>query len=136
MPTKGLSLVGFMDQPQALHHFRSACIPSIDDDAALIAEHAKAIAKLGAPIARIGQPDIQDILPQHAAYVGALSQFPWVAETLANCKNPAFKMVEIDPLLAYQFTVDSDRSKQHCGGLATPPTDIELLNVCLLLITT
>lgn len=131
MPTAGLSLVGFMDQPQALHHFRSACVPPSNDDAVLIAEHGKAAAKLGAAMAKFGQPEIKDILPQHAAYVGTLSQLPWVAETLAQSKNPAFKMVEIDPLLAYQFTVDNDRSQHHCGALSGPPTDAELLNICL-----
>ena len=40
-------------------------------------------------------------------------------------------MVEIDPLLAFQFTVDLERSQYHCASLSNPPTLEELLHLCL-----
>jgi hypothetical protein len=40
-------------------------------------------------------------------------------------------MVEIEPLLAFQIAVDNDRSGNHCGTLATPPTLDQVFAVCL-----
>lgn len=45
--------------------------------------------------------------------------------------NPRFALVEVDPLLAFQFTIDTDRSSQHCAHLSNPPSLDELLQVCL-----
>lgn len=131
MPSSGLSLVGFMDGVLALQHFKSACIPPSADDIELNVAYQKAKEALGAPFPNFGEPDIQDILPQYAGYVGALSQFQWVAEALATYDNPTFKMVEIDPLLAYQFTIDVERVDHHCGKLNNPPSVEETLGACL-----
>jgi len=42
-----------------------------------------------------------------------------------------FKLVEIDPLLAFQYTISKPRSGFHCDALGNPPTIAELLEVCL-----
>jgi hypothetical protein len=49
MPTAGLSLVGFMDEPKATHHLLTACIPANPSPAAIKAEWEAARAKHGPP---------------------------------------------------------------------------------------
>jgi hypothetical protein len=84
-------------------------------------------ARIGLPIVNAGNPDIQS-LP------------PWAAEHEAQIRfNPLFAMwpgavlaiVEIDPLLAYQLTIDKDRSAHHAVPLSNPPQLSELIQVCL-----
>lgn len=135
MPMPGLSLVGFMDQPMALAHFRQDCVPANSDDAALTAEWRAAQAQLDVqnlPVHNPGRPAFQPIPAAHQPYIAALRQVPWVAQYLASIHQPiSFEMVELDPLLAYQFSVNMDRSQHHCGALTNPPTLQEMLPICL-----
>jgi hypothetical protein len=131
MPMPGLSLVGFLEQAEAIKHLRFGCVPANPNvtDADLIAEWDGARVGLGAPFANAGNPDIQD-LP--VAFVAAFEATPWIAAALPQFVGPhELRLVEIDPLLAYQIIVDTDRSAHHCQGLATPPTEQQLLDVCL-----
>jgi len=121
-----------MDQAEAVTHLKTACIPANPADAALIAEWQTARANLGAPVANAGAPDIQQIPAAHANHVQQLSQLPWVAQALqTTCIGADFRLVEIDPLLAFQFTVNTARANHHCGSLSNPPTMQELLDCCL-----
>jgi hypothetical protein len=132
MPTAGLSLVGFMEQQAAINHLKTLCVPKDYSDAALLAEWTAAQAKLGAAFADAGQPDIQDIPAAHQAYIATLVQIPWVVQALQQqIPGTTFKLVEIDPLLAFQFTVDKVRSDHHCHPFTKPPKIEELLNACL-----
>ena len=134
MPTQGLSLVGFMDQAQALEHLSTACVPANPAPAALLVEWNAARAQLAAPFANAGQPAIQPIAAAGTAYIQQLAQVQWVAEALAthpSLQGCSFQMVEIDPLLAFQFTVDMARSAQHCAPMSSPPTLDQLLACCL-----
>lgn len=133
MPTPGLSLVGFMDQPQAILHLRNACVPSPNaTDAELIAQWAAAQTRLGPAAMNVGMPDIQDFPASHAAYVNALFQLQWVINEFQGTVTPAnVKMVEIDPLLGYQFFVDLQRSGQHCGHISSQPTVDQMVATCL-----
>ncbi|HXW29061.1 MAG TPA: hypothetical protein VEK55_06830 [Xanthobacteraceae bacterium] len=131
MPTPGLSLVGFMDQAQAINHLLGVCIPTSPAIPSLIAEWTAAVAKRGPPIANAGNPDIQPIPADGQAYLAQLHQEKWVADSLAMTPGATFQMVEIDPLLAYQFTVDNSRSSYHCGKLNPMPPLGDLLMVCL-----
>src|SRR5258706_4391109 len=83
MPTPGLSLVEFLQPPQALNYLRNACVPSDPSDAALLAEWAAAQGKLGAPFSQAGRPDIQPIPAADQAYIQELQQEAWVQERLA-----------------------------------------------------
>jgi hypothetical protein len=129
MPTPGLSLVGFMDQTQAINHLRTACVPADNSDAALISEWNAAQAKRGPSIANAGNPDIQPLPNAHphvqqlTAALQPILGTAWLGATLS--------LVEIDPLLAYQFTVDKPRAAHHCAALVRPPTLDELLQICL-----
>jgi hypothetical protein len=132
MPTDGLSLVGFMDQQQAIQHLRVQCVPADPSDAALIAQWQTAQGRLGAPIANAGAPDIRDITGPDAPYIQQLMQQPWVQQafTMFGYAAAQFKLVEIDKLLAYQFIVDKVRSNHHCAALNNPSV-ADLLPICL-----
>jgi hypothetical protein len=133
MPTPGLSLVGFIDDQQlALNHLMGACVPANPDPAVLIAQWTAAKAQLGAPIPFAGHPNIQPIEPGHDAYIQQVLSHPifqpgpqgaWLGATVQS--------VEIDPLLAYQMTVDTDRLDHHTSTLPSPPTFDQLLQCCL-----
>ncbi len=133
MPTPGKSLVGFMEQQAAINYLKSSCVPvGNGDDATLIAEWQAARSKIGAPMPKAGNPEIQDIPPSHAAYIGFLATLPWVANALNSTLSGAvFRLVEIDPLLAFQFAIDDGRSNHHCAPLDKPPTLDQLLQICL-----
>ncbi len=65
-------------------------------------------------------------------YIAALSAQPHVAPMLAGpYAGTTFAMVEIDPLLAYQFSVDEVRQLHHHNGANTNVGLEELLELCL-----
>lgn len=132
MPTAGLSLVGFIaDQQQAFNHLRHACVPPVDSDAALLAEWQAAKAQLGPAIAKAGLPDIQPMPNENQAYLQTFLQNWGTQHFDAWWPGWALKLVEIEPLLAYQFTVDVTRSSHHCGTLGNNPSVAAMLPVCL-----
>jgi hypothetical protein len=120
------------DQDQAITHLRTQCVPADPSDAALIAEWNTAKARLGNAIPNCGQPQIQDIDPQHVGRAQQLLASPWCGPYFAGPASGAqFKMIELDPLLAFQFTISKDRSDHHCAALTKPPTVPQLLTLCL-----
>ena len=134
MPTPGLSLVGFLDREPALAHLRSACMwpQPFPDDAFLEAEWQAASNGLGLPTPGAGEPEILEIPDSHKPYVGALTQCEWYQRNAANWfAGATFQMVEIEPLLAYQMTIDSDRSLHHCGQMTGPPSLDDLFGLAL-----
>lgn len=143
MPSQGLSLIGFSADPLlALGHLRIDCVPDPNaaSDADLLAIWQGAQGALGNPIPNAGDADPQPLTAAMQAYVQHLTAQPWVVDQLqqlnlvqANAGLPAatFQTVEIDTLIAYQQIVDQDRSQQNCQGMATPPTDADLLALCL-----
>jgi hypothetical protein len=131
MPSAGLSLVGFMDEPQATTHLSTACILGNPSPAGIKAEWDAARARRGPPIAGAGHPNILDIPPADQPYITALCQEPWIAQWLPNIPGAEFKLVEIDPLLAFQFSVDTTRSDHHCAALPKPPGVADLFPICL-----
>lgn len=131
MPTTGLSLVGFIaDQQQAINHLRFACCPAVDTDQALIAEWQAARARLGPPIASAGNPNMQPLPAAQDPYMQAMTQ-AWAQRGVQMWPGATFQLIEIEPLLAYQFHVDTARSAHHCGGLANPPSVDDLMPICL-----
>lgn len=132
MPSAGLSLLGFLEQQQALSQLKSACIPRDGSDEALIAEWQDARARRGAPFLNTGMPDIQPIPEPDHDYIERLINEPWAAPAFSGpLRDASFALVEIDPLIAFQFTVDRDRAAYHCGHLGSPPMPAELLPICL-----
>ena len=132
MPSPGLSLVGFLDEPSALHHLRTACIPPDPTDAALRNVWQAAQVRLGPPVLNAGQPQILPIAAAQSPHVVALMQTPWIAQALqTTLQGATFQLIEVAPLLAYQFSIDLDRTAHHCKALSTPPDADELMSVCL-----
>jgi hypothetical protein len=133
MPTPGLSLVGFLDLPDALQHMRAAYVLQDTSDAALTAMWNQARQALGPAFAGAGNPEILPMPAAALGHVGALTQQPWVQPALQQgaLLGANFVLVEVDPLLAFQFTVDTARSGHHNGGAVTAPSMDELLQVCL-----
>jgi hypothetical protein len=134
MPTPGLSLVGFMsDQQQALNHLKVPCVPDpAKTDAGLVSDWQSAQVKLGKPMARAGRPNMTSILNSDP-HLQQLLQIPWAAAYLLPqlAQGGSFQMIEIDPLLAYQHTIDTARSKNRASNISKPPTRDELMQVCL-----
>lgn len=125
-----------MDQPTALTHFRNACVPADQSDAALTAEWHAARTLLdlsNLPVHNPGRPTISPIPESEQPYIEALQVRPWAANYFAGIHQQpyTFAMVELDPLLAYQFSVNTERSQHHCAHLSNPPTVQELLPICL-----
>jgi hypothetical protein len=131
MPTAGLSLVGFMDEAQALQHLRNQCVPQDACDAALTAEWNAAQVKLGTATQNAGAPDMQPLPPTAAQHSAALLS----QQTFQGAQGITLQLVEIEPLLAFQFTVDTARAAHHCASLSSPPTLDEMLHICLPLAT-
>ena len=133
MPTPGLSLVGFMNQAEAINHLRVSCVPTgPDDDATLTAEWNAAKATLGAPIPRAGNPTIQPMPGAHQPHIQQLQQAAWAVPMFQGpWQASTFHLIEIETLLAYQFTVGTTRAAPHYAGLPNPPTVDQLLPICL-----
>jgi hypothetical protein len=133
MSSDGLSLVGFIDDPAtALNHLRVACVPvpANKPESALLADWAVAKGRLGAPIPSAGKPTHQSI-PLSDPHIQQLLLSPWGDPVRFYLGQGAeFRLIEIDPLLAFQLTVDRDRSQHHClGQLSSPPSWPELLEL-------
>lgn len=132
MASSGLSLVGFMDETAALNHLRTTCVPPDPSDVALKAVWQGAQVALGQPTQKAGMPAMTPIPAPQAPHIVTLMQTPWVAQALqTTLQGSTFNLVEIEQLLAFQTTVDLDRSSHHCKGLSNPPTLDELMTLCL-----
>jgi hypothetical protein len=70
---------------------------------------------------------MQQIPATHLPYL----QQPPLDQIPVNYPGSSFRMVEIGSLLAFQFTVDTERVAHHCGALSHPPVLDELLALCL-----
>jgi hypothetical protein len=130
MSTLGISLVGFIDDAQAaINHLLNACVSENADTGTLTAQWLAARALLGKPFPNAGLPDIQSIPPSHHSHRDKLLALPSFPNSWRpNC---TVALVEIDPILAYQMTINSDTSNDQGDELSTPPTLDELMSICL-----
>lgn len=133
MPTPGISLLGFMDQAQALNYLRNACVVTDGSDAALIAEWTAARALIANGPPNAGNPVIREIPADQIGHVQSLATGPWKGSIAPDWQ---FKMVEIAPLLAFQFSILTDKTDGHCSTWGQPPSIGELLGTCLPLVPT
>lgn len=130
MPTPGLSLVGFFGgQQEAVGHLTVACVPPTNSNP--VADWQAAKAALGAPFPNAGNPNIMSIPAAHQGYLQQMRQDIWTNAALQAVPGASVELVEVDPLLAFQFLVDTDRSRHHCGNLSNPPDLAELFPICL-----
>lgn len=143
MPTDGLTLVGFLTDPQhILGHLRIDCVPPTlkSTDADLLAFWRQAQAKIGAPIQSAEPLELRPPSSAAQLYLDNLVEQSWVRARLAETNAtqaamamppPSFQWIEIDPLLALQLAIDVEAAQRICKGLSNPPTEEELLNLCL-----
>ena len=118
MPTPGLSLVGFLDQAEAINHLLAACVPQNSAPAALIAEWNSARQRLGAPIPNGGYPNIQPLPAAQQAHAQQVLAHPIFQDP--QWQRASIQLVEIDPILGYQMTIDSNRMNHHANRLSSP----------------
>ena len=132
MATPGLSLLGFLDEPEAIALLRDTCVVADGSDAALSVEWQAARAKLGTAYPRAGQPDFQAIPAAGQAHLSQLVAQPWMQNALkGGLLGGMFQMVELAQLLAFQFHVDMARSDHHNGATMTAPSLADMLSMCL-----
>jgi hypothetical protein len=133
MPTAGKSLVGFMSEEAGIKYLREVChVAGDNSDARLSHEWRSARSKLGGPMDRVGTPEIKKIPDSHRSYIAALCEQDWLKEELNETLSGAtFQLVEIDPLLAMQFAVDTERSSYLTNLLPPSPSLDALLKTCL-----
>jgi hypothetical protein len=131
VPVPGISLVGFMEEPRAMVYLQQDCIPPDPAPAALQAAWNTARGNLGAPIANAGNPKIADIPAAHAAYIDQVKTAPWLAPLFVAGSGWALRLVEIEPLLAFQFHIDTARASSHCAKLVAPVQLADVLPICL-----
>src|SRR5580658_8850223 len=118
MPSPGVSLVGFMNQPQAFKYFQTDCIPANPADTALAAEWETARKALGSPMPNPGSPEMRQIPTGHEndlLDIRSTPEFPMWFRGESD-----FRLIELDPLLVFQFHVDVARSKYLCNQLTSP----------------
>jgi hypothetical protein len=87
MPTPALSLLGFLNQAEAVGYLQKTCVPSAGatpQDLVSVWQQAQARLERGSPaVARPGQPDIQPLPAAAQAYEAQLRQQKWVRDVLA-----------------------------------------------------
>ncbi len=130
MALDALALVGFMDEQTAMGYLQHLCAPPIPDYGTLKADWLKAKAKRGEPIPRFGKPKYRDIPPGHDAYLEGVKKNLHYNRCVGRMKA-SYKMVEIAPLLAFQFHVEIERSARICAKLPKPASTQEMLELCL-----
>jgi len=130
MATPGLALIGFMDPNHVEAYLTSACVGAPATPADREALRLQAVQKRGAAVPNAGAPEVKDLPKSATTHLKAVEKSNRFAGTVGNAKW-SFKLVEIDPLLAYQFHVELDRSTAACAGLAKNPSMDQLLNTCL-----
>ncbi len=126
----GLSLFGFLQQEPAINYLRGLCALQSQTKRACLACWHEARAKLGAPFAGAGQPAISEIPRGFEPYLDGVRANPRYADTIGTVAA-SFKMVEIDPLLAYQFHIELGRAGDACAGRPPNPPIEDLLSRCL-----
>jgi hypothetical protein len=134
MPASALALFGFLPEAAAAGWLRQTCVLADSSDGAVRGMWTAAGAQLGPATANAGFPDIQPLPPEGQAYITTLVQEAWVVQQLQAIPSVSgldFRLVEINPLLAYQLHVDSGRSGTHGNELSNNPTLEQQLGVCL-----
>lgn len=125
MPIQALSIFACLPDRQCLDYLQSQCgFPKQVCSGKL----AQARAKYGKPMPRAGHPNIQAIPPENLPYLEQVKTNPRFGETIGDGSiNYSFQLVEVDPLLAFQFYISLD----HVPQISAEPTLEEMLHLCL-----
>jgi hypothetical protein len=125
MPIPALSLFGFLDEVSAMQYLAQICLSEHMNEQYLRNQWVGAQHKLGAPISKAGSPEIQDMPEQCQDYLDGVMQNPRFPTTITKQIGGvsvqyswSFKLVEIDPLLAFQYHVETDRADSLCAHIS------------------
>lgn len=129
MPIQGLSLMGFMERRAAMFYLKQNCYLPGKPEAAMVRMWQEARQRLGGPQGRPGRPDIADLPATADAYLAEIKAHAHFAEACGSMRSE-FKLVEIAPLLAYQFHV-IDNAADICDPAEGPPGLDATLKICL-----
>ena len=133
MPTSGLSLFGFMPRDFAHAYFQHMCVPAPSAKFDFDRDYREAVARLGPAFPNAGRPNVQPVPGTHDSYLQGVQGNPRFTSSLQipGLKAWSFKLVEIDPILSFQFALSKDFARRHSGNLSSPPTLNEMLTICL-----
>lgn len=120
-----------MDEQAAVNYLRRRCLVDDLSDIELRQRWREARDRLGPPIPNAGRCDVRDIPSAYLEYLrGVVAQQPRFQETTAGLPWH-FKLVEIDPLLSFQFHVAIDGPASQRERRGAPPSVQDLLLACL-----
>jgi hypothetical protein len=125
MPVQALTLIGFMTAQQAVGYLTNGSLFEDRSEEALLRHWETARANLGRPTVSAGCPDVRDIPIEHRQYTSFLTDDPQFVVGGAQ-----LKLVEIEPLLAFQFHVELPRSEMLVANTSAPDLP-EMLEICL-----
>jgi hypothetical protein len=129
MANQGLSLMGFMARDQALAYLTCQCVPDDPAEDALVASWSAARLQLGMALPDAGQPQCHPLPSGFESHVRALEEVPqaktFIREAWQLC------LVDIEPLLAFQFHIDLARSEAVSAALPARPTLADAVPFCL-----
>ena len=129
MPIPGISLLGFMERRTALNYLRQSCYLPGRSETQLKLLWQAAGQQRGEVVGTPGDPELLDLpssADPHVAAVMAHARFP---ETCAGMPH-TFRLVEIHPLLAFQFHV-LDNAIAVCDPANGVPDLATMLDICL-----
>jgi len=129
--TSGRALIGFMPKDQAVHYLSTECEPGTSTPSALRDEWLSAVGILGKPAPNAGLPTIRDIPQSKKNHVHALCHSPDWGPLFSKNPHWELKLIEAEPLIAHQFSVQDAAAWSYLAGFSTPPTLDELLAACL-----
>ena len=105
MPLKANSLIGFVrDERQALSYLGQTCVPADPSEKALRRQWLDAQSRLGQPLPNAGNPKIEPVPKDCEPYLNGLKARADFKDFFKG-KTWSFCLVEIAPLLAFQFQV-------------------------------
>jgi hypothetical protein len=130
MPEPGLSLVGLMPEDVAQHYLNRCCFLPNKSVKSIRKYWSDAKGTIGPPTARAGLPDIQEMGSEHDQYLDRVRANPAFVKALEGMPY-SFKWVEIDPLLCFQFHLETNRSANLCKSVDDGPTVDDMLPICL-----
>jgi hypothetical protein len=81
-------------------------------------------------MSRAGQPEILDFPAGYEDYLKDVQANPAFEETVKGMAY-SFKLVEIDPLIAFQIRIELERSANLCSGVSIEPLVGDMLKPCL-----
>jgi len=98
-------------------YLRQNCVLKNTSNDSIRDQWQVARARVKAPMMKAGQPEVLDFPAGYETYLTKVQANPAFEETVTGM-NWAFKLVEIDPLIAFQFHIQLERSANLCRNVA------------------